>query len=128
MKKKLRCGMPILIFVFAFLLFRYVLLIGFVPSESMEPTLKAGSVIIAPRLFDKIRVGDVVIFKHNGKLVVKRIAAIGGNLYTLNGIEYTVPTGKLIVLGDNSENSYDSRYWDDPYIDESDVIAKWIRK
>lgn len=77
-------------------------------------------------LFSDIQVGDIVVFHHHGELLVKRVAAIGGMTVLLNGEEIIVPPGKLIVLGDNSENSFDSRYWEDPYIDECDVIAKVV--
>ena len=30
------------------------------------------------------------------------------------------------VLGDNAENSHDSRYWADPYVSHEDVIAKLL--
>jgi len=127
--KKVRvrwCLMPFFIFLMIVILFRFVLLIGFVPSESMEPTLKAGSLLLASRCFSYIHVGDIVVFHHHGELLVKRVAAIGGMTVLLNGEEIIVPSGKLVVLGDNSENSFDSRYWEDPYIDECDVIAKVV--
>lgn len=126
MKKVRWCLMPFFIFLMIVILFRFVLLIGFVPSESMEPTLKAGSLLLASRRFSYIHVGDIVVFHHHGKLLVKRVAAIGGMTVWLNGEEIIVPSGKLVVLGDNSENSFDSRYWEDPYIDECDVIAKVV--
>ena len=126
MKKVCWCLMPFFIFLMIVILFRFVLLIGFVPSESMEPTLKAGSLLLASRCFSYIHVGDIVVFHHHGELLVKRVAAIGGMTVLLNGEEISVPPGKLVVLGDNSENSFDSRYWEDPYVDECDVIAKVV--
>lgn len=126
MKKVCWCMIPFFIFLMIVLLFRFVLFIGFVPSESMEPTLKAGSLLLASRCFSYIHVGDIVVFHHHGELLVKRVAAIGEMKVLLNGEEIIVPSGKLVVLGDNSENSFDSRYWEDPYIDECDVIAKVV--
>lgn len=126
MKKVRWCLMPFFIFLMIVLLFRFVLFIGFVPSESMEPTLKAGSLLLASRCFSDIQDGDIVVFHHHGELLVKRVAAIGGMTVLLNGEEIIVPPGKLVVLGDNSENSFDSRYWEDPYVDECDVIAKVV--
>ena len=37
---------PVLIAVSVFCLFRFVLILGYVPSRSMEPTLKTGSLIL----------------------------------------------------------------------------------
>lgn len=126
MKKVRWCLIPFFVFLMIVLLFRFVLFIGFVPSESMEPTLKAGSLLLASRCFSDIHVGDIVVFHHHGELLVKRVAAIGGMTVWLNGEEIIVPSEKLVVLGDNSENSFDSRYWEDPYVDECDVIAKVV--
>lgn len=128
MKKKLKYLIPFVVFLLISILFRVVFLIGFVPSESMEPTLMAGSFFVASRFFHEIRVSEIIVVRHEGKLLVKRVAAIGGDEYVLNGEHLIVPDGKLIVLGDNSENSYDSRYWEYPFIDERDVVAKVIGK
>ncbi|MEW8956647.1 signal peptidase I [Clostridium sp.] len=37
---------------------------------------------------------------------------------------FTVPSGKYLFLGDNRANSYDSRSWRNPYIDEEDIKGK----
>lgn len=107
-----------------FILLKCVLLIGYVPTESMEPTLERGSYIIGCRLYSELESGDIIIFRHDGKLLVKRIAAVEGDTIERNGIRMTVPEGCYYVLGDNADNSYDSRYWLNPFVSKDDVVAK----
>lgn len=116
---------PVIAALVTLLLVKCVLLIGYVPTESMEPTLKKGSFMIGCRIYSELQVGDVVIFRHSGKLLVKRIAAIGGDKIEKNGISMTVPEGSYYVLGDNTDHSYDSRYWSEPFIKRGDVVAKY---
>lgn len=103
--------------------FRFILFIGYVPTTSMEPTIKRGSFIVGIRIYDEISVGDIVIFQHNNRMLVKRVAACEGDRVISDGEELTVPSGCLYMLGDNAAESLDSRYWDEPYIHTADVIA-----
>ena len=107
-----------------FILLKCVFLIGYVPTESMEPTLERGSYIIGCRIYSSLEVGDIIIFRHDGKLFVKRIAAVGGDTVEKNDVSITVPEGCYYVLGDNADNSYDSRYWEEPFVGEGDMVAK----
>ena len=126
MKKKLIWLIPILAALLVYLLFQTVLLIGYVPTASMEPTLEEGSYILGLRPYGDLKTGDIVIFKHEDDLLVKRIAASCGESITVEGIRYIVPEGHYLMLGDNSENSYDSRYWEVPYVSEEAIVAKLI--
>lgn len=129
--------------VIVLLLAKLVFFIGYVPSASMEPAIQSDSYIIGYRLFDELHSGDVVIFEHDGKMLVKRIAAVGGDTVFIDdethavGInepsgrytrDFVVPVGSFFVLGDNVAGSVDGRYWSEPCISQTDIRAKaWIR-
>lgn len=138
-KKWVRWWMlPAGISILVWILFHTVFLAGYVPTESMEPTLKKGSFLIASRMYSGLEQGDVIVFRRGGELLVKRIAAVGGDTVDLGKLSYTpgwlvpmrnqqvvvVPENSYFVLGDNAENSFDSRYWEKMYVREADVMAK----
>lgn len=138
-----RFPVPILLTLLTLLVFRMVLFIGYVPSASMEPTLQAGSFIIGSRFIGDPGKGDIIVFYHDGKLLVKRIAASPGEIVDRSELSYmtsvpipawddpelVIPEGCYFVLGDNSQDSFDSRYWDDPFVRTCDIVAcvffKW---
>jgi len=115
---------PAFVIIIILVLFRTVLFLGYVPSESMEPTLERDSYIIGNRLYRDIEVGDIIIFEREGSMMVKRVAACAGDIVMVNGQSQPVPSNCYYVLGDNSDNSYDSRFWEDPFVREEDVHAK----
>ena len=133
--------LPATLCLAVWVLFRYVLFLGYVPSASMEPTIPAGSVILGSRIFEELERGDVVIFRHDGKTLVKRIAAGEGDRIYLDDESgcfsvneplpgasriLVVPQGCIFVVGDNLEASVDSRNWNDPFVNKGDVKAKSI--
>ena len=115
---------PITIFLLLFILFHTVFLIGIVPSASMEPAFHEGSLILGTRFHGELKTGDVIIFKHDRMLLVKRIAACAGDTVSVNGQEMTVPEGFFYVLGDNPDESIDSRFWENPFVSAGDIRAK----
>jgi len=129
-------GLTLLIYI----MLRSVFLIGYVPSASMEPTLHEGSFILGLRLYSEPKVGDIIIFEKDGVLLVKRVVASPGDLVDLSQLEYmtstpipvweetvlTVPEECYFVLGDNAQNSWDSRYWEQPFVSGQQIVAKLI--
>lgn len=117
---------PIGITVLTLILLKVFFLFGYVPTESMEPTLKKGSLILANRIYGELQVGDIIVFTHDGKYLVKRIAAMEGDTIERDGKTVIVPEDSFYVLGDNENNSYDSRYWEEPFVSKKDVKAKYF--
>jgi len=119
----------------------FILAPFYIPSGSMEPTLLVGDRIIVSKLayhLGEPHRGDIVVFKYpldTSRDFVKRLIAFGGETVALrnshlyiNGREMPenylppglhfadfgpvkVPPGDYFMLGDNRNNSDDSRVW-----------------
>ena len=126
MRKLISILIPVFCAVAVILLLRFFFIFGYVPTESMEPTLEKGSYILGVRIYGELKTGDIVIFEHDGRLLVKRIAACSGDTIERNGQSLTVPENCFYLLGDNAGSSYDSRFWADPYVHKENIRAKLI--
>ena len=122
-----------------FLILRFVFFVGYVPTSSMVPTIPEKSFIMGTRVYGSLQKGDVVVFKLNGAVLVKRIAALPGEMVYINNQTSTVivcaeppystrvlvvPDDSYFLLGDNSEHSIDSRFWSEPFISQKNIVAK----
>ncbi|MFU7516492.1 signal peptidase I [Clostridium sp. HCS.1] len=144
-------GVPIIsAFIIAFLINKFLLFKVLIPTGSMIPTLNVGDRLFVTRVYnlDKLERGDIVVF-YSEELqedLIKRLIGLPGDKVEIkNGIVsvngevleedyigskdnwngvYEVPEGKYFFLGDNREDSKDSRYWINPYIDGKDITGK----
>lgn len=124
-----------------------------VPSGSMENTIKTGSRIIINRLAYRSadpKRGDIISFDFpddESQNYLKRIIALpgetiegkGGEIY-INGQKleedyikeksymdfgpYTVPDESYFVMGDNRNDSWDSRFWRNTYVHIDKIVGK----
>jgi signal peptidase I len=136
--------------ILGILLKLFVIDILHVSGCSMEPSIRDGSVLLVDKLayglvlpwsarlavqWAQPKTGDIVIFLHNNRIVVKRCAATAGTrLEYLTDTGYSlrvgnkkvglteeqyfrmknsriVPDGYILALGDNYRESIDSRYY-----------------
>lgn len=124
-------------------------------SSSMEKTVMAGEFVMTDKRYhpQAPSPGEVILFRKNDLILIKRVAAIGGSTVegrdgtlfvdghkadepyvqhiskmpdpmTLNFGPVTVPPGKLFVLGDNRDLSLDSRFPSFGFVDTGSIWGK----
>lgn len=126
---------------------------GFIPSESMENTLRVQDLTIGQRVWKNTTINrlDIITFddpEEKGEIMIKRVIGLPGDTVTIkdsnvyvNGKKlnepyikekmekektqtYHVPKNHYFCLGDNRNDSYDSRRWINPYLHRKSIISK----
>ncbi|MGV3720729.1 MAG: signal peptidase I [Actinomycetota bacterium] len=86
-RKRWRLGLLATLLVLATAYVAVPYRLGVVMGESMSPSMKHGDMYVLERAqgrADNVRVGDVVVFRHNGTTYLKRVlAAPGDTVYVL---------------------------------------------
>ena len=139
--------------IMTFVIKENVLAAAKVPSGSMEETVMTGSRVLVNRLaytFENPERGDIVAFywpDDPEQIFLKRVMGVPGDTIQgmdgfvyVNGLpllkDYTtikleqdfeafvVPEDSYFMLGDNRNNSLDSRYWKNAFVKKEDIIGK----
>ena len=153
----LEWGVYFVLLAALYIVFHFFLMLGRIPSESMEPTLMVHDWTIGDRrAYNDVQPqrGDIIIFysEEESESMVKRVIGLPGETVTFVGghvyidgepldesaylddsVEtgcdeiFVVPEDSYFMLGDNREVSLDSRYWEDPYVTPEDIQSKVLQ-
>lgn len=148
----------LLALILALFINKVVIVNAVVPTGSMENTIMTKDRIVAFRLsyvVSEPERGDIVIFKYpddENMLYVKRVMGLPGEVIQIidgtlyidgevydgedylkeemygNFGPYTVPEGAYFMMGDNRNNSLDSRYWQNKFVYRDKILGKVIFK
>lgn len=101
---------------------RYDIIIFKYPDD--ETQFFAKRIIALPGETIEIKNGIVYITDKNGNKSTTRTDFITNCIPTGNFGPYTVPLGSYFVMGDNRNDSWDSRYWDNKTVKKEKIIGK----
>lgn len=101
---------------------RYDIIIFKYPDD--ETQLFAKRIIALPGETIEVKNGIVYITDKNGNKSTARTDFITNCIPTGNFGPYTVPLGSYFVMGDNRNDSWDSRYWDNKTVKKRKIIGK----
>lgn len=136
----------LIIFIFSIIAIRVE-----VPTGSMQNTIQVNQqlLVLKNRYVKGYNRGDIVVFYQDGTLLIKRLIGLPGETVRIskgtvfidgkllfesylssNCEEYDgtfyVPEDAYLFLGDNRADSFDSRQWDNPYVNKDKLWGKVI--
>lgn len=95
------------IMIIVFFVFKTNYDIYYVPTESMEPVINAGSIVIASKNNNEYNIDDIAIYEKNGMRIIHRIIDINED-------------GTYVFKGDNNE------YADSSFVEKSQIIGIYV--
>ncbi|WP_027339983.1 signal peptidase I [Halonatronum saccharophilum] len=137
--------------ILAFLIITFVVQAFFIPSGSMRPLLEPGDRILVNKFiyrFTEPKRQEIIVFKYpvdpRRNFIKRLIGMPGDEVEIINGVVHingevleedyllernyadfpakVVPEGHYFMLGDNRNNSEDSRYWG--FVPEEKVVGR----
>lgn len=144
-------GTVVVVAAIAVLIATIILPVIRITGTSMQPGFQPGDIVVAYKT-KNFQQGDVCVFYFNNKLILKRVIGMGGDKIeideeghvTVNDITleeedyiseyalgqcdiefpYVVPPGEYFVLGDNRDNTEDSRFTNYGCIKQEEMVGK----
>lgn len=143
-----------IVWMLIMVLFKTAFMLSIVPTESMEGTIKKGDLMISTCYdvgADDLKRYDILIFTppdRSDQTYVKRLIGLPGETIKVSngkvyadGIElddsfvdsnmnnlgdgvFNVPEGCYFFLGDNRDNSNDSRFWVEKFVPLDNILSK----